>query len=67
MSPEQAEMSSVDGRWIPAATSTAWACCCTNWLTGTTPFDAKELMKAGVDEMRRRIRETEPGAAVESA
>jgi serine/threonine protein kinase len=29
-------------------------------LTGTTPFDAKELMKAGMDEMRRRIRETEP-------
>jgi hypothetical protein len=29
-------------------------------LTGTTPFDAKELMKAGMDEMRRKIRETEP-------
>ncbi len=29
-------------------------------LTGKTPFDAKELMKAGFDEMRRTIREQEP-------
>jgi WD40 repeat protein/serine/threonine protein kinase len=29
-------------------------------LTGKTPFDEKELMKAGFDEMRRIIRETEP-------
>jgi serine/threonine protein kinase/tetratricopeptide (TPR) repeat protein len=29
-------------------------------LTGTTPFDAQELLKAGFDEMRRIIRETEP-------
>ncbi len=29
-------------------------------LTGRTPFDEKELMKAGFDEMRRIIRETEP-------
>ena len=29
-------------------------------LTGKTPFDSKELMKAGLDEMRRVIREKEP-------
>ncbi|HEY1663188.1 MAG TPA: serine/threonine-protein kinase [Verrucomicrobiae bacterium] len=29
-------------------------------LTGSTPFDGKELLKAGLDEMRRTIRETEP-------
>jgi len=29
-------------------------------LTGTTPFDTKELLKSGVDEMRRTLREREP-------
>ena len=29
-------------------------------LTGRTPFDPHELLKAGLDEMRRTIRETEP-------
>jgi serine/threonine protein kinase len=29
-------------------------------LTGKTPFDAKELLAAGLDEMRRTIREVEP-------
>jgi eukaryotic-like serine/threonine-protein kinase len=29
-------------------------------LTGTTPFDGKELLSKGVDEMRRTIREVEP-------
>ena len=29
-------------------------------LTGRTPFDSAELSAAGLDEMRRRIRETEP-------
>src|SRR5207249_4766691 len=29
-------------------------------LTGKTPFDANELLKAGLDEMRRTIREKEP-------
>ena len=29
-------------------------------LTGSTPFDAKELLAAGLDEMRRIIREQEP-------
>ena len=29
-------------------------------LTGQTPFDAKELVQAGLDEIRRTIREQEP-------
>jgi eukaryotic-like serine/threonine-protein kinase len=29
-------------------------------LTGKTPFDGKELLKAGLDEMRRTIKEKEP-------
>lgn len=29
-------------------------------LTGTTPFDARELLKAGLDEVRRVIRNEEP-------
>ncbi len=29
-------------------------------LTGTTPFETKELVKVGLDEMRRIIREREP-------
>ena len=29
-------------------------------LTGQTPFDAKTLLAAGLDEMRRTIREEEP-------
>jgi len=29
-------------------------------LTGTTPFDARELLKAGFDEVRRVVREKEP-------
>ena len=29
-------------------------------LTGQTPFDAKELLQAGLDEIRRTIREQEP-------
>src|SRR5436309_251439 len=29
-------------------------------LTGRTPFDAKQLLEAGLDEMRRIIREEEP-------
>src|SRR5262249_41918361 len=29
-------------------------------LTGKTPFDAKELLAAGLDEMRRTIREKQP-------
>src|SRR5262249_26907249 len=29
-------------------------------LTGSTPFDPKELIQAGLDQMRRTIREQEP-------
>src|SRR5262249_20026996 len=29
-------------------------------LTGQTPFDTQELLRAGLDEMRRIIRETDP-------
>ncbi|HWA25058.1 MAG TPA: serine/threonine-protein kinase [Lacunisphaera sp.] len=29
-------------------------------LTGTTPFDAKQLLESGLDEMRRTLREKEP-------
>src|SRR5262249_49439914 len=29
-------------------------------LTGTTPFDSRELLKAGLDDVRRVIREQEP-------
>jgi serine/threonine protein kinase len=29
-------------------------------LTGSTPFDTRELLKSGLDEMRRTIRENEP-------
>src|SRR5262249_20369089 len=29
-------------------------------LTGRTPFDPKELLQAGIDELRRTIREREP-------
>src|SRR5204863_2316559 len=29
-------------------------------LTGKTPFDGKELLASGLDEMRRTIREKEP-------
>jgi serine/threonine protein kinase/TPR repeat protein len=31
-------------------------------LTGRTPFDAKELLNSGLDEIRRTIREEEPAA-----
>src|SRR5208283_2374865 len=29
-------------------------------LTGQTPFETQKLLKAGLDEMRRQIREVEP-------
>lgn len=58
MSPEQAEMSALDVDTRSDIYSLGMLLY--ELLTGTTPFDAKELMKAGMDEMRRRIRETEP-------
>src|SRR5438034_827568 len=58
MSPEQAEMSGLD---IDTRSDTyALGVLLYELLTGKTPFDAKELLAAGLDQMRRIIREKEP-------
>src|SRR5216117_754397 len=58
MSPEQAEMGGLD---IDTRSDIyALGVLLYELLTGKTPFDAKELLESGLDEMRRTIREVRP-------
>jgi len=58
MSPEQAEMSGLD---IDTRSDIySLGVLLYELLTGNTPFDGKALLQAGLDEMRRIIREQEP-------
>ena len=58
MSPEQAVLTSLD---IDTRSDIyALGVLLYELMTGSTPFDAKELLEIGLDEMRRTIREEEP-------
>ncbi|HTL58579.1 MAG TPA: serine/threonine-protein kinase [Candidatus Limnocylindrales bacterium] len=58
VSPEQAEMSGLDVDTRSDIYSLGVLLY--ELLTGTTPFDTKELVESGLDEMRKIIREREP-------